>query len=55
MNEKYVVNWTNQFKKDYKRAIRRGSDIAKIDAVIAKRANGEELPPANRDHALTGP
>ena len=55
MNEKYFVNWTNPFKKDYKRAIRRGLDIAKIDAVIAKLANGEELPAANRDHALTGP
>lgn len=34
--------------------MRRGLDIAKIDAVIAKLANGEELQPANRDHALMG-
>jgi len=54
MNEKYLVDWTAQFKRDYKRAAKRGRDLSKINAVIAKLANGETLPPADRDHALTG-
>lgn len=54
MSEKYFVDWTSRFKKDYKRAIMRGKDKAKIDTVIRKLANGEELPPANHDHPLGG-
>ena len=54
MNEKYLIDWTSRFKKDYKRAIKRGQDKAKIDSIIALLARGEELPAANRDHALSG-
>ena len=54
MSEKYLVDWTSRFKKDYKRAIKRGQNKAKIDAIIRKLANGEELPPENRDHPLIG-
>ena len=54
MNAEYTVDWTRQFKKDYKLAVRRGLDIAKLDIVISKLAYGETLPPANRDHALSG-
>ena len=54
MNAEYAVDWTRQFKKDYKLAERRGLDISKLDAVIVKLAHGEALPPANRDHALSG-
>ncbi|MBR1588278.1 MAG: type II toxin-antitoxin system YafQ family toxin [Kiritimatiellae bacterium] len=54
MSEKYLIDWTSRFKRDYKRAIKRGYDASKINAVIAKLANGEELPPANHDHPLTG-
>ena len=35
-------------------AIKRGCDVSKINDVIAKFANGEELPAANHDHPLTG-
>lgn len=54
MSGKYQVKWTNQFKKDYKLAIKRHRGIDKLDAVIAALANGEPLPPANRDHTLSG-
>ena len=51
---KYAVDTTSAFKRDYKRALKRHLPIAKLQAVVAKLANGEPLPPANRDHALTG-
>lgn len=50
--EKYSIDWTRQFRKDYKLATRRGKDISKLDAIIGKLARGEKLPPANRDHPL---
>lgn len=51
--EKFTVDWTGRFKRDYKLAIRRGLDISKLDDIIGKLARGEPLPPANRDHPLT--
>ena len=51
----YVVRHTTAFKRDYKLAIRRNLPIEKLHAVVTKLQNGEELPSANRDHALTGP
>ncbi len=42
-----------QFKKDVKRAIKRGRDIALLQRVIAMLANDEPLPPQYRDHPLT--
>ena len=40
---KYTVKHTTQFKKDYKRAIKRGLDIELLENVISKLANGEAL------------
>lgn len=51
---KYEVDHTNVFKRDYKRAKKRGLDLQKLKDVVTKLANGETLPPANKDHALTG-
>ena len=51
---KYAVDTTSAFKRDYKRALKRHLPIKKLQTVVAKLANGEPLPPANRDHALTG-
>ena len=51
---KYAVDTTSAFKRDYKRALKRHLPIEKLQAVVAKLANGEPLPPVNRDHALTG-
>ena len=45
---------TSQFRKDYKRAIKRGKDIAKLDEIIRKLARGEPLDIRHRDHALVG-
>ena len=51
---KYDVRHTAAFKRDYKRAITRNLTIARLQAVVEKLRNGEELPAANRDHALSG-
>lgn len=48
------IIWTAQFKKDYKKMMKRHFDMSSIDNVIRKLANGEELPKANRDHSLSG-
>lgn len=51
---KYTIKHTTQFKKGYKLAMRRGLDIALLDEVIIKLANGEKLDERFRDHALSG-
>jgi len=48
------IIWTNQFKKDYKLAVKRGENIALLDDVIRTLAAGQELEPKFRDHNLTG-
>ena len=49
-----AVRHTTAFKRDYKRLLRRGLPVAKLHAVVARLREGLPLPPANRDHALTG-
>jgi len=51
---KYIVKPSNQFKRDYKLAKKRGLKIEKLKTVIAMLARGEALPDKYRDHALTG-
>jgi len=53
MNEKYRVRWSSRFKKDYKKMMRQGKDIAKLDNVIRNLALGNPLPETLRDHPLT--
>ncbi len=48
------VIWTTAFKKDYKRAMKRGSDIELIDTAIKLLASGKPLPPDYKDHNLSG-
>ena len=48
------VQWTSQFKKDYKLAMKRGLKIEALDDTIRMLANEMTLPPKYRDHALTG-
>ncbi len=48
------IVWTNQFKKDYKLAMKRHLDIELLDNVIRKLANDKPLSAQNKDHALTG-
>ena len=45
---------TSQFKKDVKRALKRGLDIGLMESVIRQLFAGEKLQPRLRDHALGG-
>ncbi len=49
------VRRTAQFKKDVKRAKKRGKDLQKLKAVIELLVRGKKLPDRCRDHELTGP
>ena len=51
---KLEVAWTNQFKKDYKNAVKRHLDINLLDEIITKIANLEKLDDKYKDHYLTG-
>lgn len=43
-----------RFRKDVKRAEKRGKDMAKLRAVLTLLADQAPLPPEYRDHALRG-
>jgi mRNA interferase YafQ len=45
---------TSQFKKDVKRAERRGKDMAKLKAMLERLIDGKPLPPEYKDHPLRG-
>jgi mRNA interferase YafQ len=47
------IEFTGQFRKDYKLAVKRGCDPTELEAVIALLANEQPLPKKYRDHALT--
>lgn len=51
---KYTVKPTSQFRKDYKRSMKRGMKIELLDRIIASLAMGEPLPEKNKDHELSG-
>ena len=51
---KLEIVWTNQFKRDYKLAIKRHLDIDLLDNIIRCLSKGEPLPKKHKDHALTG-
>ena len=51
---KYKIRRTSQFKKDYKRSIRRGLDIKKLDKAIELLAENGLLPSEYNDHPLAG-
>lgn len=46
------IKFLNSFKKDYKRIVKRGYDIALLENVIRMLADGETLPAKYRDHTL---
>ena len=52
MSNHLDIVWTNQFKKDYKLAMKRHLDIDLLDDIIRKLASSEQLPEKNKDHAL---
>ena len=49
-----IINRTTQFKKDTKRMKKRGKAFDDFLEIIRCLANGEELAPKQRDHALIG-
>ncbi len=51
---KYVIERTPTFKKDFKLAQKQGLDLNKLKEIITLLANGEPLPPKNKDHQLKG-
>ena len=51
---KYHIRRTSQFKKDYKRSIKRGLAIDKLDKAIELLATYGHLPPEYNDHLLVG-
>ena len=51
---KLTVKFTSAFKRDFKLAMKRNRKIQLLENIVAMLANGETLPPENRDHELTG-
>lgn len=51
---KYIIKFTTQFKRDYKKAQKQHKDINILKSVVNMLANGEELPKKYSDHMLTG-
>ena len=47
------VEFTGQFKKDYKLAVKRGCDPKELEKVITLFVEEQPLPEKYRDHALT--
>ena len=47
MSKHLDIVWTNQFKKDYKLAMKRHLDIDLLDDIIRKLASREQLPEKN--------
>lgn len=45
---------TSQFKKDVKRAEKRGKDLTKLKAALELLIEGDSLPAAFKDHPLRG-
>ncbi len=48
------LNYTTQFKKDYKRVKKQNKDLSKLKTVIEKLIAGKKLDPHYRDHQLSG-
>ncbi len=47
------IEFTGQFKKDYKLALKRGCNPKELEKVITLLVNEQPLPEKYRDHALT--
>ena len=46
------IEFTGQFKKDYKAAVKRGCDPEELKTVVSLLASEQPLPEKYRDHAL---
>ncbi len=52
MNYRFTVDFTKNFKNEYKRVMKQGKDISKLNIVISKIASGEMLEEKYKDHKL---
>jgi len=48
------IEYSNQFKRDYKLVVKRGYDIRRLEKLISLLRREEPLPKEYRDHALSG-
>jgi mRNA interferase YafQ len=48
------LQYTTQFKKDYKRIKKQNKNLSKLRVVIEKLVSGQSLGPQYSDHQLTG-
>lgn len=48
----YFFIYTSTFKKDLKRAKKRGLNLQELDKIISKLQCGESLEPKHKDHPL---
>ena len=48
------LNYTTQFKKDYKRLKKQNKDLSTLRAVIEKLVEGQLLEPKFKNHQLSG-
>lgn len=46
------IEFTGQFKRDYKLAVKRGCDPKKLEKVITLLRNEQPIPASYKDHAL---
>lgn len=51
---RYSIQRTSQFKRDYKLALKRGYDVAKLRVVVTILMDGDRLPREYLDHPLKG-
>jgi mRNA interferase YafQ len=54
MMYKRDVQYSAQYRRDYKKARKQGKDISLLREIIGLLANDEPLPDKHRDHALQG-
>ena len=54
MTYKRDVQYTSQYKHDFRKAKKQGRDIQPLREVVGWLANDEPLPEKHRDHALQG-
>lgn len=52
MKIKYSIKRSNNFKKQYKKILKQGKDISKMENVIEILAKGQQLDQKYKDHAL---
>lgn len=50
----FDIRFNNRMKRDVKLMKKRGKDLSKLENILTKLANGENLPDKNKDYQLKG-